>query len=222
LHQCTLIDPGDAAPVKVFLTENQLSLHAILITHHHQDHMGGVPELMQAHPCPVYGPETIPLCSHPVCDQDIINLQDVNLKFTVMATPGHTLDHLVYFNDDMLFCGDTLFSAGCGRVFEGSAEQLFTSLKKIAQLDDQTLVYCGHEYTINNLKFASHVEPKNNTIKSRLLVCKKQKCTLPSTIAIEKSTNPFLRCHHSTLQQLFDINDDFQLFKTLRKKKDTW
>lgn len=217
-NQCILVDPGDATPAQHFLQENHLTLHSILITHHHQDHCGGVNQLVAAAPCPVYGPATIDCCDHPLQDQDQLFIETFGLNLQVMATPGHTLDHIVYYNDEILFCGDTLFSAGCGRLFEGTAQQMFTSLHQLAQLNDETLIYCAHEYTMNNLAFAQEIEPDNKAIVTRRKDLKGRACTLPSTLKLEKQINPFLRC---TLKQ-GALHDNIKLFSELRHKKDHW
>jgi hydroxyacylglutathione hydrolase len=219
-QQCLLVDPGDATPALAFLKKNQLKLKGILLTHHHHDHTGGVSDLVQTHPCDVYGPGTIALCTCPVGDGDIITFNDMSLQLTIMATPGHTLDHIAYHNNAILFCGDTLFSGGCGRLFEGTMDQLWHSLKRLAQLDDNIRVYCGHEYTQANLSFAKTIEPDNKAIHDRLEWSQKQSCTLPSTISIEKSTNVFLRCHLSPPQQWSKIKDEFQTFASIRAHKD--
>ena len=196
------VDPGEAAPVLKVLREKKLHLEGILLTHHHSDHTGGVAELLRHYNVPVYGPDNSPvsaLISHPLQEASCIALG--NMAFSVIAIPGHTLDHIAFYSveEKILFCGDTLFSAGCGRVFEGTHEQMYHALLKLAALPDDTEVYCGHEYTLSNLRFAAAVEPKNNDILKYQKQCEvlraKNSPTLPSTIAQEKKINPFLHCH---------------------------
>lgn len=199
-----VVDPGDALPVMQVLHEKNLHLKGILLTHHHPDHTGGVAGLLARYQVPVYGPHNSPviaLISHPLQDGDSIQLG--NTGFTVIAIPGHTLDHIAFYSraENILFCGDTLFSAGCGRVFEGTHEQMYASLMKLATLPDETQICCGHEYTVANLCFAATAEPENHDIPEYRKQCDilrdKHLPTLPSTIAQEKKINPFLRCSDS-------------------------
>ena len=197
-----VVDPGEATPVLKVLREKNMQLEGILLTHHHADHSGGIAELLKHYQVPVYGPDNSPvraLISYPLQDGSCITLG--NMAFSVIAIPGHTLDHIAFYSavDNILFCGDTLFSAGCGRVFEGTHEQMYQALLKLAALPDDTRVCCGHEYTLSNLRFAASLEPANNDILEHQKQCKilraKNLPTLPSTIAQEKKINPFLRCH---------------------------
>lgn len=181
-----LVDPGDAKPVLDFLTQSHIQPLAILVTHHHWDHSQGVPAITEKYPVPVYAS---------VSDLKKISLPEINLNLEIFSIPGHTMDHVAYYGGGMLFCGDTLFASGCGRLFEGTAEQMYHSLSKLAALPNETLVYCGHEYTLNNLRFAKIVEPENEDITRRYEQTKQMKITLPSQIGLEKKTNPFLRCH---------------------------
>jgi hydroxyacylglutathione hydrolase len=202
---CAIVDPGNATATLKFITEKNLIPDAILITHHHSDHTGGIKELISHYPIPVYGPkhETIPGLDHPLEENDIVALNNIGINFTAIDLPGHTKGHIAYYGDGVLFCGDVLFAAGCGRIFEGTAEEMLTSLNKLTQLPDDTLVFCAHEYTLHNLRFALSIEPQNHIIQKRINECenlqKQNLPTLPSTIDLEKATNPFLRCTESTV-----------------------
>ncbi|MGJ7916682.1 hydroxyacylglutathione hydrolase [Massilia sp. LXY-6] len=201
------VDPGDGQPILNALRENGLTLTAILLTHHHADHIGGVPQLLSEYNVPVFGPskDAIDAVTHPLGEGDRIQVPGLALELTVLDVPGHTRGHIAYVRDDAdnptgphwLFCGDTLFGAGCGRLFEGTPEQMASSLAKLAALPDDTLVYCAHEYTLSNLRFAQAVEPDNQALQMRLEADSKLRGThlptIPSNIAIEKATNPFLR-----------------------------
>ncbi|HEU5280482.1 MAG TPA: hydroxyacylglutathione hydrolase [Gammaproteobacteria bacterium] len=204
LGEAFVVDPGDAAPVLDFLASHALRLIGILITHKHSDHTGGIGELLAVYPnTPVYAHaiENIPFTTHDVQHDEIITIDRWNLSFTVMHIPGHTLGHVAYYAHPVLFSGDTLFGAGCGRIFEGTADQMFDSLNKLAGLPDDTLVYCGHEYTLANLHFAQQVEPANEGILHRIKLSENLRLnnqpTLPSTMALEIQTNPFLRCQQT-------------------------
>ena len=195
-----VVDPGDPQPVDAALAAAGLSLRAILVTHHHPDHVGGVQALVARHGAQVFGParETLPCEFRPLDDGDIVNLADLGLEFRVMAVPGHTLGHVAYHGHGALFCGDTLFSAGCGRLFEGTPAQMYDSLDRIAALPDATRVYCAHEYTLSNLRFAAAVEPGNadilDTLESVRDLRARDGITLPTTLGRERRINPFLRC----------------------------
>ncbi|STX29064.1 hydroxyacylglutathione hydrolase [Legionella beliardensis] len=226
------VDPGDAQPVIDYLQKMQLTLKAILITHHHWDHSGGVVELYQHHPrAMVYAPADtrIPLITHTVHDNDLIDLSAWH--FRVLSIPGHTSSHICYFEtkQQLLFCGDTLFSAGCGRVFDGTYEQLLTSLNLLKNLPEDTKVYCGHEYTRQNLRFAATVEPNNLAIQKYQHVLNQEPntCSLPSTIALEKQVNPFLRLHEPHVQNYAkmrgcEAKDELSIFKQIRTDKDNF
>lgn len=228
-----IVDPGDASVVLRFLKENELSINAILITHHHWDHTNGLEELIHHNPnALVYGPSTIKEITHPVTDGDTFFLESQQLHLTVHAVPGHTLDHIAYYGGNLLFCGDTLFSAGCGRVFEGTFEQMFHSLEKLSKLPANTLVYCGHEYTMSNLKFAQALEPDNSHVaehvtKTNLRLQAKQP-SLPSTIGLEKTINPFLRCSDAQFRKAIEERmkrsplTPIECYTTIRKMKDTF
>jgi hydroxyacylglutathione hydrolase len=203
-HHALVVDPGDAQPVREALAQHHLTLGAILVTHHHGDHTDGVNELRQATGAKVFGPakEDMPEPLQRLHDGDLINL--LGLTFRVLDVPGHTAGHIAYFaeapgDDPVLFCGDTLFSAGCGRLFEGTAAQMLDSLTRLAALPDATRVCCAHEYTLSSLRFALAVEPDNaDTLayQTRAQALRHEgQPTLPSSIALEKAVNPFLRSH---------------------------
>ena len=193
-----VVDPGDAAPVLARLAADQLTLEGILVTHHHADHQGGIAELKACCQPEVFAPEkeSITGCTRPLGGGECIEV--LGQKVEVMAVPGHTLGHLAYFAPGALFCGDTLFGAGCGRLFEGTPAQMNDSLARLAALPDETLIYCAHEYTEMNLRFALAVEPDNPALRQRVLKVAGQRAagqpSVPSTLAEEKATNPFLRC----------------------------
>ena len=194
-----LVDPGDAAPARRFLHASGLELTAILVTHHHYDHVNGIADLLSEWPnAAVIGPASAsPHVGHAVADGDTVSLFDHD--YQVLAVPGHTLDHLAYYQPEtaQLFCGDTLFAGGCGRLFEGSAEQMLRSLQRLQGLPAATRVYCAHEYTLANLTFALKAEPENATLRDRYNAVTEQRergeITLPSTLAQECASNPFLR-----------------------------
>lgn len=196
----TVVDPGDAAPVIATLEKLNLKLTNILITHHHADHIGGVELLMRKFSPQVYAPqkEQYKFPHTAVVDQQSINITDLNLSLKVMDVGGHTLGHVAYYGANSLFCGDTLFGGGCGRLFEGTPEQMFESLQKIAQLPAKTAIYCAHEYTEHNLKFAISVEQNNQALNERVSATRKIRASglpsVPSSIELELKTNPFLRC----------------------------
>lgn len=194
-----VVDPGDAAPVRAGLAAAGLKLGGILVTHHHWDHTNGIKGLLADGAVPVVGPvdERIEGVTHPVRDGDEVRLDGLPVPLTVLEIPGHTTSHIAFAGGGMLFCGDTLFAGGCGRMFEGTPAQMHESLQRLAALPEETLVYCGHEYTEANLRFALQVEPGNEKLQARLAQVAEQRArgeiTLPSTIGIERATNPFLR-----------------------------
>lgn len=204
---CLVIDPGEGKPVLTQLNRLDLSLDAILITHHHWDHTNGIRSILKSHSVPVYGPakEKIVGMTQAVEQGDKIELANWPISFKVMAIPGHTLGHIAYYGNRLLFCGDTLFTGGCGRLFEGTAEQMLDSLTRLAQLPDKTQIYCGHEYTLANLHFAQEVEPNNPHIKKRLEKTRelrqKNLASVPSLLEEERLTNPFLRCDQPDIIQ---------------------
>jgi len=195
-----VVDPGDAGPVLAYLRAENLTLAAILNTHHHADHVGGNAGLLQHYKVPVYGPhdERIPTVSHPLREGERFALKEFGVEFSVFEIPGHTRSHIAFYGDGMLFCGDTLFACGCGRLFEGTPRQMHDSLAKLAALPDATRVYCGHEYTLANIRFAKAAEAANPELGRWEQDAGAQRAqnvpTLPSTIGREKLANPFLRC----------------------------
>lgn len=196
-----IVDPGDAAPVMAFLRDRKLTLNSILITHHHNDHVGGNRELLKQFPVPVYGPagEAIDTLTTRLKENDEITLTAFNLTFKILDIPGHTAGHIAYVGHGMVFCGDTLFACGCGRLFEGTPAQMYNSLGKLAALPGETKVYCAHEYTLANIAFARAVEPDNDALLKREFADREKRGqnipTVPSTIAMELDTNPFMRSH---------------------------
>lgn len=228
-----VVDPGDAGPVVEALDARGLELGAIITTHHHGDHVGGVTELLSRWQVPVYGPagETIPGRTHALSEGDRIRIDFLDLDLDVFDVPGHTAGHIAYAGDGMLFCGDTLFAGGCGRLFEGTPEQMYTSLGKLAKLPKETRVYCAHEYTEANLRFASRVEPDNEPLRARLESVRAlradDRCTLPSTLGEELETNPFLRADVPNVKQSAEkhvghgLTGPVDVFAAVRRWKDT-
>ncbi len=203
---CVVVDPGDEDPVFDYLQENGLELSAILITHKHGDHTGGVHALKQAWPeAVVYGPANEPVkgLDQQVRGGDLLALDEIQANFSVLDVPGHTQGHVAYYGEGALFCGDTLFAAGCGRVFSGTFEQLSDSLEVLADLPPATSVYCAHEYTLSNLGFAQWVEPENARLLARIqadtAMQQKGQPTLPSSIEIELASNPFMRTDQASV-----------------------
>lgn len=194
-----VVDPGDATPVLDYLRTEGLSLTAILATHHHDDHVGGIPALLQEHPAPVFGlaGEPIPGLSRALTDGEEFELPGLAFRFRVLAVPGHTLGHGAYYGANLLFCGDTLFACGCGRLFEGTPSQMHASLARLAALPGNTQVYCAHEYTEANIRFALAVEPENDRLQARALETRARRAageaTVPFRLEEELATNPFLR-----------------------------
>lgn len=231
-----VVDPGDAKPVISFLDEKGLKLAGILITHHHWDHTGGIKELLEAWPgIPVFGPqnEAIAEVTHPLNDGEHIKVLD--WQFKVFEVPGHTLDHIAYYSEqlddhDVLFCGDTLFSSGCGRLFEGTASDMYDSLNKLKSLPAETLVYCTHEYTQANLDFAKAVEPNNQAIAKRIsdvaALRNENTPSVPTTLGLELKVNPFLRwdapevIEQASIQSETKVTEPVEVFAAIRSWKD--
>ena len=195
-----VVDPGDAQPVLDYLAAEKLELLAVVITHHHADHIGGVARLIAGRKLPVYGPHDprVPEATQRLAEGESITLPHFGVTLTVLEVPGHTSSHIAYYGDGMLFCGDTLFAAGCGRLFEGTPAQMHDSLSKFMRLPDTTQVYCAHEYTLANLRFAKAAESANRAVvewEARAQDLRKQDLpTVPSTIGLERAANPFVRC----------------------------
>ena len=227
LHNKThavVVDPGDAQPVIHFLQNYNLILSAILITHHHADHIGGVTDLLNFCDVHVYAPqyESYAFKHTAVAENSVIELSEIAENFRVIWLPGHTLGHIAYYNDQYLFCGDTLFSGGCGRLFEGTPAQMLGSLNRLKQLNSATKVFCTHEYTTKNVAFAMTLEPSNLALKQRQQQVKQLRQqnlpSLPTTIGLELSTNPFLRCNEVEIWQNSQAKnkDELSVFTVIR------
>lgn len=232
-----VIDPGMAFPVIDYLRSKKLQLSAILITHHHHDHTAGNTGLLQLFDVPVYGPlnESIATVTHPLRENDQVSLQELSLQLTVLDTPGHTRGHIAYYGSnplDMVFCGDTLFACGCGRIFEGTAQQMYQSLQKLYQLPDDAFIFCTHEYTLNNIQFAKAVDPENAKLKEFAVTAQELRNqnipTIPTSLRLEKAINPFLRC---TQQEIINsaqnysgksLPDPLSVFTVLREWKNSF
>lgn len=227
-----LVDPGDAAPCIAFLEQHDLNLVAILITHHHADHAGGNVQLCARYHPRIIGParESIPGLTSLVSGGDAVTIPELGLEFAVIDTPGHTLGHITYYGNGRLFCGDTLFACGCGRLFEGTPAMMVSSLNKISQLPDHTEVFCAHEYTLSNIRFAKTVDGENPALLEREFREQARRNrgqpTLPSTLMLEKATNPFLRCREPALKRAAQAwlkrpaRDAVEVFAALRQAKD--
>ncbi len=234
-HNAAVVDPGDAKPVQTYLAQQQLSLSAILITHHHADHIGGVRELLQNNQgLPVIGPDSqrIPQVNKAVAEGDEIQVPGLDVAFKVMAVPAHTLDHIAYLGEIGLFCGDTMFSAGCGRLFEGTPAQMRENFQRFKQLPGDTKVYCTHEYTIANLDFALAIAPDDGALQASMAEAKQKRAqnqpTLPTTIERETCINPYMRDQDPTIiagvqqhwQEIYD--SPLEVFTAIRRWKDVY
>lgn len=229
-----IVDPGDAEPVLAALTRLGLRLEAILITHHHPDHTGGVSELLRSHDVPVFGPEgeRIAGVGHRLSEGDTIEIASLEIRFEVLDLPGHTAGHIAYVGHGAVFCGDTLFVAGCGRLFEGTAAQMTRSLGKLAALPADTQVFCAHEYTLANLRFARAVEPDNADLAAFAREAEGARAagrpTVPSTIGTERAINPFLRCNLASVRAAAEshynrrFTDETEVFAAVRRWKDNF
>jgi hydroxyacylglutathione hydrolase len=231
-----VVDPGDAAPVLAALDERQLELAGVLITHHHFDHVGGLEQLQSRYDLVVYGPHNpaVAAITHRVAAGDRVEV--LGQTFEVLAVPGHTLDHIAYFAggpEPVVFCGDTLFAGGCGRVFEGTPAMMHQSLQVLAALPAATRVYCAHEYTLANLAFARAVEPDNAALTQRIAAARasreRDEPTVPSELGLELATNPFVRCGSLELHKSLKSQGKYhegetaeQVFATVRAWKDNF
>lgn len=222
-ERVVVVDPGDDEPVAEYLAREGATLSAILVTHHHPDHTGGIADLLRGRSVPVIGParEAIPGRTLAVGDGDRFDVPGIGLPLEVVDVPGHTAGHVAFVGRDagwgspVLFCGDTLFAGGCGRLFEGTADQMWASLSALAALPGETRVFCAHEYTLANLRFAGAVEPANRAIADRVgrEQAKRERGlpTLPSTIAEERRTNPFLRVAEPQVRAIAEARADRKL-----------
>lgn len=233
-HNAVVVDPGEAGPVLKFLSAQGLQLNSILCTHRHADHIGGIAALREVYNVPVYGRRHPgnPHITAALREGDQLSLDEFGIvpgiEFDIIEIPGHLDDHIAYLAPEILFCGDVLFGAGCGRIFEGTPAQLHHSLQRLAQLPDVTRVYCAHEYTAANLRFALACEPNNPEVQQRAKTTQQLRAanlpTLPSSIALEKATNPFLRCSqpeiiHTLQQRGLTDTSELAVFTALREWK---
>lgn len=228
------IDPGDPAVLSAYLDARGLALAAVLITHHHRDHTGGNTWLRQRYGCPIYAPDNprIPAVSQVVRNGDSVAVPELGIEFDVLATPGHTLDHVSYVGGGCLFCGDTIFGCGCGKLFEGDAAMMAASLDALSALPPATRVCCAHEYTLNNIEFAKTIDGENPALLERERVDRalraQNRPTLPSTLALERATNPFLRFHDPDMRAFAaralrrSNPSPAEVFGAIRAAKDRW
>jgi hydroxyacylglutathione hydrolase len=228
------VDPGDPAPLVAFIDAQNLALGAVLITHHHRDHSGGNRLLLERYGCPIYGPDNprIPALTQHVHARDTLAFTALALELTVLETPGHTLDHVSYYGANHLFCGDTLFGCGCGKLFEGTPAIMAHSLDQILALPDATRVCCAHEYTLSNIAFALTIDRDNPRLLARERSDRARRTrdepTLPSQLGDEKCTNPFLRFHDPDLRRFAEIRlgrsdgSAAEVFGAIRAAKDEW
>lgn len=233
-RQVVAVDPGQTEPVLAALKEQSLELAGIFATHHHFDHTGGIAGLREAFDVPVFGParESVPQCSFALGQDEVAALPHIGLSFKVLDIPGHTAGHIAFAGHGAVFCGDTLFSAGCGRLFEGTPRQMLDSLDRLCTLPDDTAIYCGHEYTLANLRFALAVDPDNPEALDYRSRCEalraRSEPTLPSSMALEKTVNPFLRCRAPVIRKRVanhagrELQDEVEVFAELRAWKDNF
>ncbi|GAA6185891.1 hydroxyacylglutathione hydrolase [Aliiglaciecola sp. NS0011-25] len=232
---CWVVDPGDASPVLDYIQSTNLTLKGILVTHHHNDHTGGILSLLKHAPeIPVLGPDygNIQGLTKRLKEGDSVVLDSLDLELAILEVPGHTLDHIAFYGQNMLFCGDTLFSAGCGRLFEGTPQQMHESLEKLMKLPAQTKVYCTHEYTLANVNFALNVEPENQALHAYSDWAKHQRSqglpTLPSNIEQQKAINPFLRAQQDEIKHNAEqfvgkkLSNETDVFAAIRQWKDNF
>ncbi|UYA61543.1 Hydroxyacylglutathione hydrolase [Pectobacterium sp. F1-1] len=228
-NRCVIVDPGEAPPVLKALDQHALFPEAILLTHHHNDHVGGVSELLKHYPnLPVFGPKETAKCGATSLVEEGNSVSLLNSEFSVIEVPGHTSGHIAYYNAPFLFCGDTLFSAGCGRIFEGTPKQMYESIQKISAFPDDTVVCCAHEYTLSNLRFSNAIWPEDQDIEAYLheisQIREKSQSSLPTTLGLERRINLFLRCHELDLKRKLSKEpeniENWQAFEMLRSKKD--
>ena len=229
-----VVDPGESNKIIELIDSNKINLRGVLITHHHYDHTNGLLDLIKKKGLEVYGPNNnIQEINNRVIELDKFTI--IGIEFEVIEIPGHTLDHIAFYSfnngEPILFCGDTLFAGGCGRVFEGTYKQMFDSLKKISSYPQETKIYCGHEYTLSNLKFALEVDTNNHELENEFDNVKSliasNTPSLPTTLQKELKINPFLRCDNSTIKnkviKKFDmVDDELEIFTALRKWKDNF
>lgn len=234
-QHCVVVDPGDASVVLEYLRAESLELEAILVTHHHPDHTGGILELLEHFPeATVFAPDgrQIPGVTVSVQQGDVVYLNHLGMDFRVEMVAGHTLDHIMYVTDQLVFSGDVIFSAGCGRIFEGTPEQMLNALDKIMRLPNETLIYCTHEYTAANLEFAKVVEPNNKTLKDSATWVERQRAnhfpTVPTNVAEQKKINPFVRLDSPEVMTFAEAQlgrpakNRLEVFTAVRKAKDNF
>jgi hydroxyacylglutathione hydrolase len=233
-QQVMVVDPGDSAAISKVLQADDLTLSGILITHHHPDHVGGVNALLKDHSVPVFGPENEAIPGEPrrVKQGEHVRFEELRMDFEVLEVPGHTAGHIAYVGHGAVFCGDTLFSGGCGRLFEGTPPQMLQSMRKLAALPPETKVYCAHEYTLSNLRFARAVEPDNEALAAYLEHCLEvrgqNRPTIPTSIGLELRINPFLRTHAETVKRAAErqaghtLHSESDIFAVLREWKNNF